>query len=357
MRKRQTALLARLRELKGEPAHLDGFLVTNLPNIRYLCGYSGSNGILLLTRSGSRFYTDFRYREQAQAEVKGSRVHMRARDLIAEFPVEAARGIRRLGFEKAFLSYGSYLAVRRQLKRTKLVPCENLVAGLRAVKDDQELALIARAAAITDKVFQQILTLVKPGVAEKDLASEIDYRFNRQGGIAFETIVASGPRGALPHAQPSTKKLRAGECVVFDLGARFQGYCSDMTRTIVVGKADRKTKEIYQIVLDAQLRAVAGVRAGAEAAKVDALARDYIKERGYGKQFGHGLGHGVGLEVHEQPTLSSRSPGKLQANSVVTVEPGIYVPAWGGVRIEDLVAVAPQGCRILSKTTKRLLEV
>jgi Xaa-Pro aminopeptidase len=351
MRRRQAKLLDKVRDLG-----LDGLLVTNLPNMRYLCGYSGDNGILLLTRYGGCFYTDFRYQEQVREEVKGTRSIIRQRDLIADFPVEQLKGIRKLGFEKSYLSYGSFQLVRKQLKGVKLIPCDDMTIEFRAIKEPEELELIARAAAITDQVLKEVLPMVKPGAVEKDLAAEIDFRFSRYGGLAFETIVASGPRGALPHAQPTNKKLKAGEAVVFDMGAKFQGYCSDMTRTVFVGKADRKGREIYEIVLEAQLKALGGVRAGNTGAAVDALAREHIKGKGYGPQFGHSLGHGVGLVVHEQPVLHSRNAKPLPANSVVTVEPGIYLPDWGGVRIEDMVVVTKSGCQILSQTTKRLIE-
>jgi Xaa-Pro aminopeptidase len=348
--------LTKLREKLGEQK-LDALLVTNLSNVRYLCGYSGSNGVLLLTKSRSYFYTDFRYQEQVRTEVRGARAVIRERDLIAQFPVEHLKGIRRLGFEQAYLTYGAFKTIRKQLKRTRLVPCPDLIYPLRAAKDPTEIETIARAAGITDKVLAQVLPMVRPGVTEKDLAAEIDYRLLKQGGVAFDTIVASGPRGALPHAEPTTRKLKRGDAIVFDLGAKFQGYCSDMTRTVFLGKADRKGREVYDIVLQAQLRALDGIRAGVEAMKVDALARDLIKEKGYGSQFGHSLGHGVGLEVHELPGLNSRNESKLATNAAVTVEPGIYLPGWGGVRIEDLVVVTRQGCRILSKTSKTLIEL
>jgi Xaa-Pro aminopeptidase len=347
MRKRLNLLYQKAREVG-----VDAFLVTNLSNIRYLCGYSGSNGMLLVTRGGSYFYTDFRYQQQVHEEVRGARAVIRERDLVSSFPVEHTRGIRRLGFEKSFVTYGSYRTLQKQLKHTRLVPCANLTSGLRAVKDRGELEVIARAAGIADKVLKQILPLVKPGITEKELAAEIDYRFLRFGGIAFETIVASGPRGALPHAQPGTRKLKKGDGIVFDIGARCHGYCSDMTRTVFLGRTDRKAREIYEIVLDAQLQALGSVRAGAKCADVDAVARNYIREKGYGREFGHGLGHGVGLEVHEAPGLSARSTDTLAANQVVTVEPGIYLPGVGGVRIEDDVVVTPTGRRVLSHLNK-----
>lgn len=336
---------------------LDGFLVTNLANIRYLCGYTGDNGLLLLTEHGSYFYTDFRYQEQAREEIVAARTIIRKRDLIAEFPVEQTKGISRLGFEKSALTFGAFQQLKRQLKGVRLVPCDDLTLELRAVKEPAELANIAQAAATADQVLKEVLTLVKPGVRERELAAEIDFRLKRAGGIGFDTIVASGPRGALPHAQPTDKKLKSGDAIIFDLGARHNGYCSDMTRTVFLGRADRKGREIYRIVLDAQARALDGLRAGRTGAEVDALARDYIAARGYGAEFGHGLGHGVGLVVHEQPGLHSRNEQPLPVNAVVTVEPGIYLPGWGGVRIEDLVVVTRTGCRTLSGTSKELQEL
>jgi Xaa-Pro aminopeptidase len=349
----------RIRNLRAllREERLDAFLVTNLSNIRYLCGYTGSNGILVVTRRESRFYTDFRYQEQAGQEVKGAKVKVRERDLIADFPAEALTGVKRLGFEKSFLNFGAYLNLRRQLRKIKLVPAENLVARLRRNKDAGEIELVARAAAVNDRVFQGLLPMVKPGVTEKDLAVEADYRYSRYEGPAFPTIVASGPRGALPHARPGARKLRNGDAVVFDMGVRVQGYCCDMTRTVFVGRAGQKGRRIYEIVLEAQMRALGGVRAGRKASEIDALARDHIREQGFGPQFGHGLGHGVGLDVHEQPGLSSRSKDVLAEGNVVTIEPGIYLPDWGGVRIEDLVVVTRAGCRILSSASKKLQEL
>ena len=352
MKERIGALRARIAKEK-----LDGLLITDLNNIRYLVGFTGSNGMVLLTRNRCLFFSDFRYKEQSKHQVRNALAKIRDRDLLAVFPTEELKGIKRLGFEAENLSYRNFRRLKKQLKKVSLVPCNNWTIELRAVKDNAELKLIRKAVAITDSVFAKILKLIKPGVREKDLAMEMDYLMRQEGEVAFSTIVASGRNGALPHYQPGLKKLKKGEAVVFDFGAKFQGYCSDMTRTVFVGKADKKGKEIYAIVLGAQKKALAAIKHGEKAADIDGKARNHITEKGYSKYFGHGLGHGVGLLVHENPALAKTSKAILENNNVVTVEPGIYLPDWGGIRIEDLVRVTKKGCEILTKSPKELIEL
>jgi Xaa-Pro aminopeptidase len=352
MKERINALRARIVKEK-----LDGLVITDLANIRYLVGYSGDNGILILTKNRSLFFTDFRYQEQSKREIKNAIAKIRNRDLFAVFPVEELKGIRKLGFEAENLTYRNYRRIKQQIKKIKFVPCENWTYQLRAVKDSDELKLIRKAVAISDAVFTKILDRIKPGVREKDLAAEIDYLITQQGEVAFPTIVGAGKNGALPHYQPGMKKLKKGEPVVFDFGTKYQGYCSDMTRTVFVGKTDNNSKKIYSIVLETQMRALATIKQGEKASEIDAKARDYITEKGYGKNFGHGLGHGVGLMVHEGPALAKTSQAILNINNVVTVEPGIYLSDWGGVRIEDLVRVTEHGCEILTKSPKECLEI
>jgi Xaa-Pro aminopeptidase len=351
-KERLNALRTRMAKEK-----LDGFLITDLANIRYLVGFSGDNGMVLLTKNRCLFFCDFRFQEQAKREIKNAIAKIRNRDLYAVFPTEELKGIRSLGFEAENLSYRNYLRVKKQIKKVKFVPCENWTYELRTVKDNNELKLIRKAVVINDAVFVKILDRIKPGVREKDLAAEIDYLITQQGEVAFPTIVGAGRNGALPHYQPGMKRLKKGEAVVFDFGTKYQGYCSDMTRTVFAGKADKKGKEIYSIVLEAQMRAIAAMKKGEKVKDIDAKARDFITEKGYGKYFGHGLGHGVGLLVHEGPALAKTSKAILNINNVVTVEPGIYLPDWGGVRIEDLVRVTENGCEILTKSPKELIEV
>jgi Xaa-Pro aminopeptidase len=352
----------RLKKLQAEirGRRVGAFLVTNLHNIRYLVGYSGSNGLLMVHSGEALFLTDFRYQEQAREEVRGCQTRISARDLFEDLPeVPQARRVRRLGFEPESLTYAQFSRLRKKLRHARWIPLARPVEQFRRIKDREELHLIRRAAAIADRAFKESLPLVQPGVRERDLAAELDYRLRRLGATApaFETIVASGPRSALPHATPTSRRIRKGDFIVFDLGAQFGGYCSDMTRTVLVGKPTARHREVYELVLRAQAAALKAARAGVKAALVDRAARQIIEQAGYGKNFGHALGHGVGLEVHELPGLSSRSENTLEKDEVVTIEPGVYVPGWGGVRIEDLVRVTKGGCEILTSTTKRLVVV
>lgn len=356
----------RLRKLKQKMKRkgLDALLVTGLKNVSYLTGYSGSSARLFVGRR-AHFFTDFRYQEQSRKEVISKAViHIIKKGYAAEIAslTEVADRELRAGFEAAQVTVqelGSYRKAFRKVARVKWIPTTDMVEELRLVKDPDEIELIARAASITDKTYKEVLALIKPGITERALAAEIDYRFLKYSGLppAFSTIVASGPNSAMPHAKPTTRKLRNGDFVTFDMGAQWRGYASDFTRTVVIGKASAKHREIYAIVGEAQRRAVAGIKAGITSKAADALARDYISRKGYGEYFGHSLGHGVGLHVHEAPRLASASNGKIPAGAVVTIEPGIYLPGWGGVRIEDLAVVTRQGSRVLSKVTRKLIEI
>lgn len=339
---------------------VDAFLVSDPVNLFYLCGYTGSNGLLIVTSDHNKpiFYTDFRYQEQVKEEVKGCKVRILNRNLFMDFPSTDIKSIKNFGFESNHLSFINYSRVKKQLKsKVKLIPKDNYIQLLREVKDSDELERIRKAAAITDRVFQNIIKIIKLNISEKDLATEIDYMFMKQCEIAFPSIVAFAERGAMPHAQPTNKKLKSGDVVVFDIGAKFQGYCSDMTRTVVFGKASRKVKDIYYIVLNAQKLALEKIMAGKTAAEIDGYARNYIKEKGYGNYFGHGLGHAVGIVVHESPTLSSKSPDILKPNQTATIEPGIYLPGEFGVRIEDLIVIKERGYENLTGSSKELIEL
>jgi Xaa-Pro aminopeptidase len=246
-----------------------------------------------------------------------------------------------------------------ELKEATLEPVDDLVSPLRAVKDEEELRRIRHACAIADAAFEQILPLVRPGVIERDLAIELEHFMKKRGAEkeAFDTIVASGPRSALPHGRASARRLEAGDFVTFDFGARWEGYNSDLTRTVVLGRASDEQRKVYMTVLGAQMAALGAIRAGAEAKQVDAVARDRIAAAGYGERFGHGLGHALGREVHDGGGMNSRSEMKLAAGMVLTVEPGIYINGWGGVRIEDDVVVTGEGCEILTHAPKELIEL
>lgn len=346
---------------KLEQENLDALLVTTITNVRYLSGYSGSNGLLVITPGKSFFLTDFRYWEQAKKEVKGPRIIFGERDLFDDLPkldVLKSRRVK-LGFESENLSCALYNRLKTLLPETLLVPAEKLVESIMVVKDPQELKKIRKAIEITDRVFWQILNFIQPGITEQDLAAEIEYMMKKNGadGPAFDTIVASGPRSALPHGRASGKKIKQGEFVTFDMGALVEGYCADLTRTVVMGRAKARQKKVYRLVLKAQKKAVSSARAGLRCDKLDKIARDVIKRAGLGKYFGHGLGHGIGLLVHSLPRVSSKSSEVLTPGMVVTIEPGVYIPNWGGVRIEDDVLITKRGCEVLTQSPKDLLEI
>jgi Xaa-Pro aminopeptidase len=336
---------------------LDGFVVVNLPNVRYLCGYTGSNGLMLVTHRDCWFYTDFRYAEQIRTEVEGCRKHVLARDPLSHPRPEWGKPFLRLGVEENHVTLGRFKQFRKRFPKARLVPTRDLVMELRRTKETVEVETIAEAQSITDRVFRDVLSMVKPGVRERDLALEIESRFRKLGEVAFGSIVASGPNAAKPHAGFSDRKLRKGDALTFDIGCRVHGYCSDMTRTVFVGKAPPELRKVYEIVHEAQRRALDTIKPGIAGKAADAAARDYITEKGYGKQFGHGLGHGVGIEVHEMPTLSATSKETLAPGDVVTVEPGIYLPGVGGVRIEDMAHVTKTGYVNLTRSPKRLIEL
>ncbi len=340
---------------------LDALLVTTRTNVRYLSGYNGSNGMLVITPSQSFFLTDFRYWEQAKKQVKGSKIIFGERDLFDDLPKLAVLKSRRikLGFEPENISFTLHQRLKKLLPEALLVPTEKFVEFLMMIKDKEELENIKKAVQITDRVFSQILNFIQPGITEQDLASEIEYMMKKDGaeGPAFDTIVASGIRSALPHGRASQKKIKKGEFVTFDMGALVDGYCADMTRTIVIGKAKPRQKKVYQLVLKAQKKAISSARAGLRCDKLDKVARDVIKKAGFGKYFGHGLGHGIGLLVHDLPKLTTKSTEVLMPGMVVTVEPGVYIPNWGGVRIEDDVIITKKGCEVLNRSPKNLLEI
>jgi Xaa-Pro aminopeptidase len=339
-------------------AGIDVLLVANLVNVRYLTGYTGSNGIALIGSDTRTFVTDFRYVEQAAEEVDSSFDRHRSAQHLLEGVEEALPGgDLRVGFEAAHLSVSEHAQLRELLpERIELVATNGLVEELRAVKQPDEIAAIRAAAALADEAFAQVVAGGVRGHTERELALKLEFNIRQLGAPrpSFEPIVAAGPNGALPHARPRDETVGRGELVVIDWGAEVDGYCSDCTRTVATGDVDPEAKEIYQLVLDAQLAGLEDVRPGAVGRDVDAVARAAITSGGHGEQFGHGLGHGVGLEVHEAPRLAQPSEAVLAAGNVVTVEPGIYIPGRYGVRIEDLVLVTDEGRDILTPVSKEL---
>jgi Xaa-Pro aminopeptidase len=334
-------------------AGLDLMLVTDLVNVRYLTGFGGTNGACVCGEGVRAFLTDFRYTERAEAEVEGWDVITVADDWLEGI---AERLAGKVGFEDDHVSVRLLRRLREQLADgVELEPSGGTVEKLRRVKDEGELAAIASAAELADDVWRWSLERGLAGRCERDVAAAAEARIREQGAEpSFPAIVAAGPNGALPHAEPGERTIGAGEMVVFDMGAKLDGYCSDGTRTFATGEPGERAREVYEIVRAAQAAALEAVAAGAEGEAVDSVARELIGAAGHGERFGHGLGHGVGLEVHEAPRLSQRSDDSLAAGEVVTVEPGIYLPGELGVRIEDLVVVMAEGHRNLSGLPKEL---
>jgi Xaa-Pro aminopeptidase len=341
-------------------AELDCVLVSSLINVRYLTGYTGSNGLALVGRDMRVFLTDFRYLEQAAEEVDPSfdRILATSTELLEGLGKALPSDELRLGFEADHLSVDQHAALRARLpERIELVPTAALVESLREVKDAEEIAAIKAAAALADASFERLLREGLVGRTEREVAIALEHDMLQRGARrpGFGTIVAAGGHGARPHATPRDVEIRSGELVVIDWGAQVDGYHSDCTRTVAAGDPGQLARDTYELVLEAQLAGVEAVRAGRSGREVDAVAREVIEAGGYGDRFGHGLGHGVGLDIHEGPRLSQRSESQLQPGNVVTVEPGIYVPAEFGVRIEDLVVVTENGCDIITSIPKRLI--
>jgi len=341
-----------------EKEELEGLLITQDENRYYLTGFSGSAGALLLTATDALLIVDFRYWEQAAHQAPGlTIVHQEGRfdDLLPSLLSDL--GLKRLGFEAETVTIAQRDRWQKKLgDSVELVPTVNVVEKMRAIKEEEEITLIRRAVALTDRAFAHIVETIRPGMTEWEIAWQLEVYLRTHGsdGLAFETIVASGPNAALPHAKPTDRPVQPGEPILFDFGARVGHYCADFSRTVCLGKPPRKLREVHDIVLRAQQAALAGIHSGMTTKEADALARDVIAAAGYGDQFGHGLGHGVGLVVHEAPKLSWQSDDELKADMVVTVEPGIYIPDWGGVRIEDIAVVREHGAETLTTATKQL---
>jgi len=352
--------MERIEDLREEIQKLkaDSFLVSHLPNIFYLTGFTGSNGLLLVKKEAVYFFTDFRYKEQARDEISQGIETIIVTDLFEELPKVIERG-ERVCIEGEFISYSKFKKLEEILKEVKIIPVENVVIRLRAKKKPSELEKIRRAQKIVDEVFKEIVEMIKPDrMTEADLALEIDYMTRKKGSQKppFETIVASGPHSALPHAKPRNEKIKKGTMLLIDFGATFEGYSSDMTRTLWIGTLhEKKFIHMYNSVLEAQRIAEEAVKAGMKAKELHELAKKILDGKGYSKEFGHGLGHGVGIEVHENPTLSLRSKDTLEVGNVLTIEPGVYIPGFGGVRIEDMVYIGEGGGEILTTSPKDLI--
>jgi len=353
-----TNRLKKLRQSFAEK-EIDSIFVSQPENRHYLSGFDGSSGFLLVTPQNAILATDFRYIEQARTQAPDYEIFRTTND-IADWLPDLVTDLNpgRMGFEAEHITFAMY----RQLtdtqnnaqSRLRLVPVDELIESLRAVKEPEEIELITKAVEATDAAFEYIEGMIQIGMSEKEVAWEIE-KFLREKGsqsLPFDIIVASGPNAALPHAKPSQRAIRSGEPIVIDLGARIDGYSSDLSRTICLGDHDDTFNKVYDIVLGAQLAVLAIIKEDMPGSEVDSLARTVIEEAGYGEAFGHGLGHGLGLGPHEMPRLGPGSTDKLTSDMVFTIEPGIYLPGWGGVRIEDVVIMENGKARVLSKARK-----
>jgi Xaa-Pro aminopeptidase len=346
-----------------EAAHLDGMLLTSLPNIRYLTGFSGSSALAFVTtRREVILLTDFRYQTQVRDEVGDlARVSVEAQSLWAGLwqQLPQLAHVEVCGFESAHLVHRDFQRLLDAGARWPWRPTVDLVEALRERKVDEEVALIAEAAGVATRALERALAAVRPGMTELAIAGVLEHALRDEGSEAFpfETIVASGPRAALPHARASDRVVAQGDLLLLDFGAQRGGYCADVTRTVVLGRATAEQREVYEVVRGANAAAAAGVRAGMRGRDADALARSYIDRFGYGEAFGHSLGHGLGLEVHEAPRLAKTADAPLAPGAVVTIEPGVYRPGWGGVRIEDDVHLSAAGPVILTHFTRDLIEI
>jgi Xaa-Pro aminopeptidase len=348
---------------------LQGLLVTHLPDVRYLCGFTGSSAALAVTRRGCRMFTDGRYTAQAAEEVQGAKV-----EIVPSAPAVAAvqwlaaqvavdQGMASVGFDSAQTSVAEFdrfkAALPARLRRKLLTPVKSLVEPLRWLKDEDELAIMAEAAKLGDNLFAHLLGFIRPGLTEVAVAAELEYQARLRGaeGMSFESIVASGVRSALPHGRASEARLPRHGFLTLDFGVILKGYCSDMTRTVCLGKPSAREREVYEAVLEAQEAAVVAVAAGVECGTVDEAARGVLRKVGMAEAFSHSTGHGVGIEIHEGPRIGAGQKDKLAPGMVITIEPGAYFAGEFGVRIEDMVAVTRTGGNVLTRSPKALIEL
>ena len=338
-----------------------GLLLTSRCGRYYGAEFDIAEGVAIVTRQGCRYFTDSRYIESAEKGIQGFEVlcvdasnpyHARLNAAIADF------GAKELGYEENYLTMAEFLDYEKHLN-AKLIPRNAEIAGFRAVKEEWELDLLRKAQEITDKAFTEVLTKIKVGMTEKELAAELIYCLLKNGGegLSFDPIVVSGPNTSLPHGVPGERRLQAGDFITMDFGVLYKGYCSDMTRTVALGYATDEMKKIYDIVLQAQLAGIAATKAGVPGQDIDAAARKVISDAGYGEYFGHGYGHSLGLEIHEAPNPNARNANPMPAGAVASAEPGIYLPGKFGVRIEDVTIYRDNGCEIITKSPKNLIIV
>ena len=349
----QSVYSKRIALLKGElrKRKMDSLLVTKGVNVSYLSGFMGHDSAVIVTSGRSFFITDSRYIEEANASVKGFDIILTKHSLYeAICDVVTRSRLKRLGFESMDLPYEVFIRLKKLVGKVDLVPVKGAVENLRIVKDPAEVALIKKSIRLTKDVFEGMLPCIKSGMSEKELAARLEIAFLNKGARpSFDIIIAAGPNSSKPHAAPTARKVGRNSFIMADIGCVLRQYHSDMTRMVITGKASSRFRKIYNIVRTAQLIAIEAIRPGVQASRIDEIARGYIRDNGFGKNFGHALGHGVGMEVHELPTISGFSETRLVPGMVFTIEPAIYLPGFGGVRIEDMVLVTDKGCEVLSK--------
>lgn len=334
---------------------INGCLISKSQNCFYLSGFSGTSATLLITHDELLLFTDFRYIEQASNQAKLYQVIDQDSSIFEALKKEINRlDIKCLGFEERYITVKQFEQYKEKLTNIVFEPIQDEIDGIRLIKDDDEIKSITQAVKIADDAFSHILKFIKPGITEIDICAEIEYYMKKNGaqGTSFDTIVASGYRAALPHGIASSKKIESGEVITLDFGAVWQGYCSDMTRTVFLGNPDPEIERVYEVVKNAQEKAVLDARENVSVKDLDKIARDVIQNAGYGDAFGHGLGHGVGIDVHEEPRVSPKGSGMLKPGMVITIEPGIYLSGVGGVRIEDMILISKEGSKVLTTSTK-----
>lgn len=340
--------------------NLDCALIYSDANRNYLSGFKGDESYIVVTQKEAVFITDSRYTEQARSEVSDFEVRQYS-DKITGYLSELVKSlkVKRLGFEESHMTYSMYEELKSSLDGVEFVKLDSMVEKLRQNKDSSEIDCIAKAASIADLAFSHMLNYIKPGMTEKSIGLELEFFMRSKGasGLSFPSIIASGKRSSLPHGTATDKVVENGDLLTLDFGCVYEGYCSDMTRTVVIGKASQEQKKIYEIVLKANEEALKAIKPGKTGIEIDLIARNIINDSGYGQYFGHGLGHGVGMRVHELPHVSKKGSYPMEPGMVITDEPGIYIPDFGGVRIEDLLVVTDDGCRVLSKSSKQLIEL
>jgi len=352
----------RLDSLKAimEDKGYNSFYIANITNVRYLSGFTGSSGFLLVTDHGDYFFSDGRYTEQSKHEVLDYKINITTNHLKLISEENLLKNNWRMCFEGNHLSYDMFKKIKDVVgEEMEMIPENDIVENIAAVKDQSEIDALQTAVDITDRVFDLILPEIKVGVTEKHIAARISYLFKQEGGDgdSYDPIIASGANGALPHATPSDKEVAKGDFIVMDFGSLYKGYHADMTRTIVVGEASDRHHEIYNIVLESQLAGISVAKSGMKCSELDKACRDVIDSKGYGELFMHSTGHGLGLEVHTLPRITWMNHNNLEENNVITIEPGIYIAGWGGVRIEDDCVILKDSCRPMNRSTKDLVVV